>query len=85
MVKQDIPLVVRLELVRFIMAMPLAQMNLRTPVRGDITVSDASEYGGGFCVSDGLSPMGVHAAGCHVRGDLPEIDDHVQILSIGLF
>ena len=84
-VKQDIPLVVRLELVRFIMAMPLAQMNLRTPVRGDITVSDASEYGGGFCVSDGLSPMGVHAAGCHVRGDLPEIDDHVQILSIGLF
>ena len=38
-----------------------------------------------FCVSDGLSPMGVHAAGCHVRGDLPEIDDHVQILSIGLF
>ena len=48
MVKQDIPLVVRLELVRFIMAIPLAQMNLRTPVRGDITVSDASEYGGGF-------------------------------------
>ena len=37
-------------------------MNLRTPVLGGVTASDASETGGGFCVSRGLTPMGVHAA-----------------------
>ena len=70
-VKRQLPPAVRLEMMRFICAIPLAQMNLRTPVRGDVTVSDASETGGGFCVSVGLPPMGVHAASCQVRGDLP--------------
>ena len=40
---------------------------------------------GGFCVSNGLTAMGVHAASCLVRGDVPEPDDFVQVLSIGLF
>eukprot|EP00435_Cladocopium_sp_Y103_P016967 s907_g4.t1 len=84
-VKRALPPGVQMELMRFILAIPLAQMNLRSPVRGDVTVSDASEMGGGFCTSDGLTPMGVHAACCHVRGDLPDLDDHVQVLTIGLF
>lgn len=84
-VKRRIPLVVQLEMVRFVCAIPLAQMNLRTPVQGGVTASDASESGGGFCISNGLTPMGVHAAGCQVRGDMPEVEDHVQVLSVGLF
>jgi len=84
-VRRELPLLVKMELARFLCAIPLAQMNLRTPVVGCVTASDASEQGGGFCVSDGLSPMGVHAAQCHVRGDLPEVEDFVQVLTVGLF
>lgn len=84
-VKREIPTYVTLEMVRFICALPLAQMNLRTVVRGDVTVSDASEWGGGFCISQGLTPMGAHAALCSIRGDMPDIEDHVQVLTIGLF
>ena len=84
-VKRPLTTVVRLELIRFICAVPLAQMNLRAMVRGDVTASDASEWGGGFCVSNGLTPMGAHAAHCQVRGDLPEPEDHIQVLTVGLF
>ena len=84
-IKREMPPLVRLELVRFLCALPLARMNLRSMMRGDVTASDASEFGGGFCISDGLTPMGVHAASCHVRGDVPEVEDHVQVLTIGLF
>ena len=84
-VKRPIPKLVQLELMRFICALPLAQMNLRLPMLGPITASDASEYGGGFCISDGLTPLGSHAASCPVRGDLPEPDDYIQVLTIGLF
>ena len=84
-VRKPIPLLVQYELLRFMLSIPLAQMNLRTPARGDVTCSDASEWGGGFCISKGLTRMGVHAAGCQVRGDLPDIEDHVQVLTIGLF
>ena len=52
---------------------------------GGVTASDASEFGGGFCLSQGLTPMGIHAASCHVRGDVPDLEDHVQVLTIGLF
>ena len=84
-VKKAIPLQVQFELVRFLCALPLAQMNLRTRFLGGVTASDASEYGGGFCISRGLTPMGAHAAHCSIRGDLPEISDHVQVLTVGLF
>ena len=84
-VKRPLPRLVRLEMLRFVCAIPLAQMNLRSPMRGEVTASDASEYGGGFCISRGLTPMGVHAASCHVRGDLPDVEDHVQVLTVGLF
>ena len=85
-VKKCIPDLVRLELCRFLCALPLAQMNLRCSLLGGVTASDASEFGGGYCVSyKGLSPMGVHASSCAIRGDLPEIEDHIQVLTIGLF
>ena len=84
-IKREIPGLVQLELVRFICAVPLAQMNLRAPMLGAVTASDASEYGGGFCVSKGLTAMGTHAAQCQIRGDFPELEDHVQVLAIGLF
>ena len=57
-VKKPIPLQVQFELARFLCALPLAQMNLRTCFLGEVTASDASEYGGGFCVSRGLDPYG---------------------------
>ena len=84
-IRRKIPLAASSEIIRFIMLVPLAQMNLRAPLKGAVTASDASEYGGGFCVSKGLTPMGCHASSCHVRGDLPEIEDHVQVLTVGLF
>ena len=82
---KELPDMVKAELVRFIYLVPLAQMNLRAPMRGEVTASDASEYGGGMCVSTGLTAMGCHAASFPVRGDLPELEDHVQVLTIGLF
>ena len=84
-VRKAIPPQVQFEIVRFLCAVPLAQMNLRSVFLGSVTASDASEYGGGFCVSKGLSPMGVHASHCSIRGDLPEVSDHVQVLTVGLF
>ena len=62
-----------------------AQMNLRMTFSEEVTASDASEYGGGFCVSRSLTPMGFHAAHCSIRGDLPEPEDHCQVLTVGLF
>ena len=84
-VKRVLPRLVQLELVRFICAVPLAQLNLRLPMMGNVTASDASEYGGGFCQSNGLSSFGAHAAQCYVRGEIPEPEDHVQVLTVGLF
>ena len=83
-VRKELPQSVKFEVCRFLCALPLAQMNLRTPVLGGVTASDASETGGGFCVSRGLTPMGVHAAQCSVRGDMPELEDFVQVLTLGL-
>ena len=84
-VKRAIPPLVKLEIIRFLCALPLAQMNLKAPMVGSVTASDASEFGGGFCVSRGLSPMGACASHCSIRGDLPELEDHVQVLTVGLF
>ena len=84
-VRKPLPDLVKLELCRFLCAMPLARMNLRCSLLGGVTASDASEVGGGFCVSRGLTPMGVHASHCCIRGDIPEIEDHIQVLTVGLF
>ena len=41
-VRKELPQSVKFELCRFLCALPLAQMNLRTPVLGGVTASDAS-------------------------------------------
>ena len=50
-VRKPLPPPVALEFLRFLGAMPLAQMNLRLGFSEEVTASDASEFGGGFCVS----------------------------------
>eukprot|EP00438_Fugacium_kawagutii_P007517 Skav231098 [mRNA] locus=scaffold2525:251187:253990:- [translate_table: standard] len=60
-------------------------MSFRAQPSPLVTASDASTTGGGVTVSDGLTNMGQVAATCSIRGDLPEPDDVVQVLTIGLF
>ncbi len=84
-IAKQLPPVVRLEIIRFICATPLAQMNLSSPFREDITASDASEHGGGFGRSKGLTALGSYAASCPVRGDVPEAEDCVMVLTVDLF
>lgn len=73
------------ELVRFVALLPLAFINLRTQVCGEVTASDASLQGGGACISRGLTPYGVVASQATCRGDLPEEHDFIQVLTVGLF
>lgn len=46
------------ELVTAIAVLPLAVADIRTPVSGLVTCSDASEQGGGLCGTAGLTPYG---------------------------
>ena len=80
-----LPKQVKVEIARFIVLSPLAQIDFRVPVDGEVTVSDASTTGGGLCASVGLTSYGMAAANCPARGDLPEEHDLVQVLSVGLF
>ena len=73
------------ELVRFLALIPLAQLNFRTTVESMVTCSDASQDGGGICCSVGLSGYGERAAVSPVRGDVPELHDFEQILTVGMF
>eukprot|EP00435_Cladocopium_sp_Y103_P021547 s123_g5.t1 len=83
--RRRLPDQVLAELSRFVLLMPLAQMEFRAPVCDQITVSDASMLGGGICVSAGLTDYGVAAANSQVRGDVPELHDMDQVLTVGLF
>jgi hypothetical protein len=38
--------------------LPLMEASVRTPVSGTVVATDASETGGGACISKGLTPMG---------------------------
>lgn len=80
-----LPAGVAREVCRFLALVPLCQMNFRAPVVGQVTCSDASSWGGGFCVSRGLSEYGVAAMNAPCRGDVPEREDLCQVLSVGLF
>lgn len=50
-----------------------------------VTASDASEKGGGVTASQGLTPMGIIASKCQIRGDIVEPSDIPAVLTIGLF
>ena len=52
---------------------------------GEVTCSDASSGGGGFCVSAGLTSYGVTAMNASVRGESFDPDEGCQVLSVGLF
>ena len=84
-VQFTIPPGVKLEVARFLGLIPLAYMNFRSVVSPVITASDASELGGGVTASSQLTPMGVAASSCTVRGDLVEPEDLPTVLTIGLF
>ena len=60
-------------------------MNFRCPFDESVTASDASNSGGGICITRGLTPFGEAAAQGRVRGDRYEDPSMVQVLSIGLF
>lgn len=77
--------VVKLEVARFLALLPLARMNFRAQPSSVVTASDASTTGGGVAVSTGLTNFGQVAAACAVRGDVPDADDTMQVLTIGLF
>lgn len=84
-VRVELPVGVRREILRFMALVPLAQMDFRLPMTQQVTASDASSSGGGICCSTGLTPYGLAAEGALVRGELPEPMDVVEVLTIGLF
>eukprot|EP00438_Fugacium_kawagutii_P027330 Skav200816 [mRNA] locus=scaffold454:45465:48980:- [translate_table: standard] len=84
-VKLPLPAPVQRELFRFLCLAPLSQLNFRAPMLGQVTCSDASSTGGGFCVSKGLTGFGVAAANAPVRGEPGLVEGFGQVLSVGLF
>ena len=80
-----LPLQVKAEIARFILLIPLAQMEFRSEICHQVSCSDASSLGGGICVSEGLTAYGVSASNSQVRGDVPEQHDLCQVLTIGMF
>eukprot|EP00438_Fugacium_kawagutii_P018174 Skav226118 [mRNA] locus=scaffold1047:61528:65921:- [translate_table: standard] len=81
----DIPMLVKLEVARFLAMIPLARLNFRASPSPMVTASDASCSGGGVTASTGLTNFGQVAASCAVRGDVPDDDGTMQVLTIGLF
>ena len=84
-IRLEIPSQVKLEVARFIALIPLARLDFRSEPNPWVTASDASTTGGGVTVSKGLTNLGQAAAACTTRGDLPEVDDMCQVLTVGLF
>ena len=60
-------------------------MDFRIPTSGQVTCSDASTSGGGVCASLGLSGWGRLVVDGSLRGELPELRQQHQVLTIGLF
>ena len=75
----------RLEILRFVGLLPVAKLDFRTPFHGQVTCSEASSVGGGICASLDLSPWGQQVVKGKLRGELPELRQDHQILTIGLF
>ena len=84
-IQKELPPEVSGEISRFIGLVPLAFMDFRCDVSSRVTASDASEFGGGVCVSRGLTPVGCIAAKTKTRGDVLEPEDGCSVLTVGLF
>ena len=83
--RQQLPSECRLEILRFLSLLPLARMDFRLKVDDQVTCSDASTTGGGICASVGLTPSGVLASSGRLRGECPEVQHELRVLTIGLF
>ena len=83
--KRALPAQCKFEILRFLSLIPLARLDFRLPMRGEVTCSDASSSGGGICVSKGLTPLGTLASEGLLRGEQRESQQDHKILSIGLF
>lgn len=84
-IRLEVPALVKVEILRFLMLLPLARMDFRAMPDEKVTASDASSTGGGVTVSRSLSNIGQIAASCPVRGDVAEVEDMTQVLTIGIF
>ena len=82
---QVLPSQCRLEILRFLGLLPLARMDFRTPFHEQVTCSDASSSGGGVCASLGLTSWGIQVLDGKLRGELPELRQEHQVLTVGLF
>ncbi len=82
---KPLPVECKFEILRFLGLLPLSRLNFRLGVHPQVTCSDASTQGGGICVSQGLTPVGVLASGGELRGCEPELVSEGQVLCVGLF
>eukprot|EP00438_Fugacium_kawagutii_P001254 Skav223450 [mRNA] locus=scaffold350:865004:869587:- [translate_table: standard] len=80
-----IPPQVKEELFVALSLTPLCYMDLRLPYDPVVTVSDASEGGGGLCQSVGLTTFGRDCESKYLRGERPDDGDDKQLLVISLF
>ena len=84
-VRLRLPRGVKLELLRFMSLVPLAQMDFRMPMCPHVTASDASSSGGGICRSIGLTAYGLSAQAALVRGESGDASSAIEVLTVGLF
>ena len=83
--RQRLPAACKAEVMRFVSLIPLARLDFRLPFSEQVTCSDASTSGGGICASAGCSRWGALVSQGKLRGELPELRQEHQVLTIGLF
>ena len=81
---QVIPSLVKEELFSALALSMLAYMDLRLPYDDVVSVSDASETGGGLCQSVGLTRLGVETLKKPIRGEAETVSDDRQILVVSV-
>ncbi|CAK0881107.1 unnamed protein product, partial [Prorocentrum cordatum] len=69
------------ELLAVVLATPLLWTDLAAQVSGEVVATDASETGGGACVSAGLSPKGVARLGA-LRAGAPACPSDILVVSV---
>ena len=84
-VRLALPREVKLELLRFMGLIPLAQIDFMLPMEPQVKASDASTTGGGLSCPTGLTILGVTAQAALVRGEYKEPVEVMEILTVGLF
>lgn len=74
-----------IEILRFLGCLPLARLDFRLGMHPLVTCSDASDSGGGVCVSRGTTPFGHIVANGALRGEVPESRTSQAVFAVGLF